>query len=848
MSALTRNEPILKIPLRIVLIVPFVLQVVLVAGLVGYLSFRNGQQAVNNVAHRLRDEVTARIEEHLHTFLDTPHRINQINAGLLHQGLLDAGDQNILERYFWEQIQLFGSVTSIYFGNTEGGLTVGGREGAEGSLYVIVTDGFISGPFCKYATDDQGNRTNLLVTVPDFDARTRPWYVRAVEKGGATWSDVYILFTGQDMAVAASRPVYDELHRLLGVVSVDIFLSHLGNFLKTLQIGETGQSFIIERSGLLIASSADEKPFTDRIENSAQRRLYANESTLPIIRRTAEFLTKRLGDYRNIAHKQHFEFETEGCLQFLQVSPVQDEYGIDWLVAVVVSESDFMAQINANSRATVFLIAAALIIAVVVGIITAQWITKPILHLNASAQALARGEWDRTVTADRIGEIGELTQSFNHMGRQLNQTLESLTSEISERRQAEEALRESNHRLEGALAELKEAQDKMVQQERLAAVGQLAAGIAHDFNNILTSILGYAELLQVVPHTPEAMQANLARIATSGQRAAHLVRQILDFSRKSIRQSQQLDLVSYLREVFKFLECTIPESIHLSMEVGDGHYLIQADPTQMHQMITNLAVNARDAMPNGGNLRIVLSRENVSDKELCTGCNQRIRGEWVHLRVSDTGTGIFPEVLPHIFEPFFTTKAVGEGTGLGLSQVYGIIKQHAGHIVVDSRPGHGTTFDIYLPPLTSAQNRIESEEMIPVFRGQGEILLLVEDDEIALEVSKSMLECLGYRVLNAANGKEALSLYREHRDEIALVLSDMVMPDMEGMALYSILKVQNPEVKVIMMSGYPLDEKGAKLLEQGIVNWFQKPISFQTLSRLISGALLRNKNDENANP
>ncbi len=441
-----RNNPFAKIPLRIVLIVPFVIQIVLAVGLVGYISFRNGQRAVNNVAHQLQSELINRIEERLRFFLATPHQINQINADAIRQGRPSADDPDALERYFWEQIQVFDSVTSVYFGNAEGGLVDAGREGAAGSLYVILTDEFTSGPFKKYATDSAGNRTELLVTVPDFDARTRSWYSNAVAKGDAAWSDVYILFTGQDMAISASRPVYDERQNLLGVTSVDIFASHLGDFMKNLEIGETGQSFIMERSGLLVASSTGEQPFTALDEDEAQRRLYARESAIPIIRHAAESLTERWGDYHNITEEQQFEFEIEGQRQFLQVAPVQDEYGIDWLVVIVIPESDFMAQINANNRATALLVGAALVIAIVVGVITAQCVIRPILHLNASTQALARGEWDQTTSVEWIGEIGELAQSFDQMVGQLKQTLESLTNEIAERKGAEQELRESEQR------------------------------------------------------------------------------------------------------------------------------------------------------------------------------------------------------------------------------------------------------------------------------------------------------------------------------------------------------------------------------------------------------------------
>jgi len=191
-----------------------VIQLALVAGLVGYISSRNGQRAVNEVAHNLRSEIAARIEEHLRAFLATPHGINRINANALRQGVLDATDPAILERYFWEQLQIFDSVTSIYFGNTAGGLVDAGRESTDASLYVIVTDGFAQGTFNKYATDAMGNRTALVSAIPDFDARTRSWYTGAVEAGDATWSDVYLLFTGNDLAIAASRPVYDAQQNL----------------------------------------------------------------------------------------------------------------------------------------------------------------------------------------------------------------------------------------------------------------------------------------------------------------------------------------------------------------------------------------------------------------------------------------------------------------------------------------------------------------------------------------------------------------------------------------------------------------------------------------------------------
>jgi PAS domain S-box-containing protein len=290
----------------------------------------------------------------------------------------------------------------------------------------------------------------VLTTLPLFDARTRPWYTGALEAGDATWSDIYILFTGQDMAIAASRPVYDQGQGLLGVASIDIFISHLSAFVQSLEIGETGSAFIVERSGMLVTSSKDEKPFTEPGEGETPRRLYAHESRVPAIRQAAEFLVAEFGGYDKIAAEHHLEFKVEGQRQFLQVSPIRDAYGIDWLAVVVVPEADFMAQIEANGRTTVLLIVVALVVTAGVGILTARRVTEPILRLNVSAQALARGEWEQISVTNRIGELDEVTRSFNRMAGQLKETLESLTAEVAERKEAEEALRQSEATLKQA--------------------------------------------------------------------------------------------------------------------------------------------------------------------------------------------------------------------------------------------------------------------------------------------------------------------------------------------------------------------------------------------------------------
>ena len=399
-------------------------------------------------------------------------------------------------------------------------------------------------------------------------------------------------------------------------------------------------------------------------------------------------------------------------------------------------------------------------------------------------------------------------------------------------------LKHAEKTLQQALDELENTQSQLIQQERLAAVGQLAAGVAHDFNNILTVVSSNAELLLSSWEGLAGADKHVQAIIQTSERATQLVKQILDFSQKSIQCREQLDLVQALEKLIQFLGHTIPENIQISLNMKPGQYWVEADPTQLHQVFMNLAINARDAMSEGGNLVINLSHLSTTDHAIFLGEKQYLTGDWICVEVSDTGYGIPSEHLAQIFEPFFTTKQVGQGAGLGLSQVYGIIKQHDWDIAVKSEVDQGTTFSIYIPMLRGKMaEKAPTASSNSVLRGRGERILLVEDDPDVLIAIMDVLESLNYQVVTAANGQVALQVYQEYNSEIDLVLSDMVMPDMEGETLFYALKRYHPDLKMILMSGYPLGMAGAKLMEEGLVSWVQKPIPLQKLSQIVGDAL-----------
>jgi CheY-like chemotaxis protein len=373
-------------------------------------------------------------------------------------------------------------------------------------------------------------------------------------------------------------------------------------------------------------------------------------------------------------------------------------------------------------------------------------------------------------------------------------------------------------------------------QERLATVGQLAAGIAHDFNNIMAAIIVYADLLKRDPNLHAASRDRLNIITQQVQRAASLIRQILDFSRRSVMEQSTLDLLPFIKELDKLLRRVLPENIRLELTYRPGVYLVNADPTRLQQVFMNLAVNARDASSKGGVLQFELERVQVlPDKP--PPCPDIPPGDWVCISVKDSGEGIPPEAMPHIFEPFYTTKPVGQGTGLGLAQAYGIIKQHGGYIDVHSQLGQGTTFHIYLCEQESVEQESSSLEQQDEMRGGSETLLLVEDDYSTREAMRTLLEDYNYLVLTASNGAEALRIYENKANDIALVISDLVMPEMGGVALFQTLQERWPEVKILFVTGHPMLEEERAILEQGNVHWLQKPFSVQVFNQAVRGIL-----------
>jgi hypothetical protein len=831
------SESFKKVPLRLVLVVPFVLQISAAVGLVGYLSFRNSQLAVNDLAHQLMNKVSRLVDQHLDTYLATPHQINQINADAIEQGLLDLRDLPRIGHFFWKQMQLY-DFSYINYGLVTGEYAAAGHLEGDVKVSISETSSNTNGKNYNYATDSRGNRTKMIAVYDDYDHRTEAWYIDAVQAGKPVWSQVYLWdSTPEYVAIAASRPIYDDSNKLIGAISVDLLLSNISDFLRKLETSPSGKTFIVERNGSIIASSSSEKPFT-KDKGKAQRLNVLNSSD-SLIQATAQYLQAKFGNFREIKDSQELDFKLKGDRHFVHITPWRDNFGVDWLVITVVPETDFMAQINANTRTSILLCLGALVLATVLGIYTSRWIVQPILHLSEASRAIASGNLDQRVDVKGVKELRVLAKSFNRMARQLRESFTAL----------EKTNEELEKRVEERTAQLKAAKEAADTANQ--AKSEFLANMSHELRTPLNGILGYAQILQRDKTATPKQQDGLSIIRQCGSHLLTLINDVLDISKI---EAQKLELYLKAFQFETFLE-GVKEICRIKAEQKEIDFtyqplnrlpsVIYADEKRLRQVLINLLGNAIKFTDQGGvtfKVGVVtdspefLHPSNPAGTEPQTTNNQQLSIHKIRFQVEDTGVGMVPEQLEKIFLPF---EQVGdnahksEGTGLGLAISRKIVEMMGGQIKVESTYGKGSKFwfDLDLREATNWMESasLESRQTVVGYQGEKRKILIVDDRWENRSVIVNMLDPIGFEVIEAGNGQEGLETAYECQPD--LIITDLAMPVMNGFEMTRRLRespsFRNTIIIASSASVFSFDRQQSR--EAGCNDFVPKPVQSEEL-------------------
>jgi signal transduction histidine kinase/CheY-like chemotaxis protein len=831
-----------RVSLRLVLIVPFLLQIFAAVGLVGYISWLNGQKAVHELANRLQTEIGDRVTQHLDTYLAAPQQINMTNVQAIRLGLLQLNNLDKLGQYFWKQMQVF-PVSYINYGSGDG-LFVGVERLEDGKVVAQEDPALNSTRDYVYETDEHGQRKRLIESSDQgADHRDEAWYKDPIKAGKQVWSEVYQWEDKPEiLSISSSYPVYNQNSQVIGSIGVDLILSQIGGKLRQINSGYSGQIFILEKDGLLVASSSKSPSF--RMVDRKASRLKATEAGDIVVKETAKYLQRQFGGFGQINATQNLNFKIDGKQQFVRIIPWKDKYGLDWLAVLTVPESDFTAQIDANTRSTILLCLAALAVATILGIYTSRWISRPIIRLSQASEAIAEGQFGQTVQEEGARELRTLAQSFNKMAQQLQESFDIMTqtnveleTRVDQRTaQFKKAVRAAMKAAgQSATAVQAEEEAKSEAEAAKRSKEEFFVNLSHDLRTPLNNILGHATLLTHDPDLSEDQVKGAKVIRNNGTLLLALIDDLLHFAALDNHEVQfdptDFDLPAFLNQVCSATQMRAQgKGLRFQCDfANDLPREINADSKYLRRVLLNLLDNTVKFTSQGA------VRFNASLGNRAASPSQ----QYIVFQVSDTGVGISSANQEAIFEPF---NNIGDRQNkesrrsLGLPIAKKIVERMGGTLQVESRLAQGSTFRVEIP-VTVVDRTLEKAEpdasRVQGYSGKKRSILIVDANPDNCVFLQKLLSPLGFEVSIAEDGEQGLAIARRTRPD--LILTDILMRGKTGLRMTMEIR-EIPEIQdtpIIALSSSQIEHIEDASLRAGCNAFLPVPIDEQRLLLLL---------------